>query len=200
MTNLIDSRLRELEIMDESVKFKHLPRSKWPKDLIKNKILLWQVPKSTGKLLHMLTEIKQAKLILELGTSGGYSALWMLRSTKAHIHTIEFSDYRFNIAKTSFEKAGVTNRVTQYHGKIRSVLKTWDKKLDFVLIDADKMSYLEYFQTLEKHLNKGAIIVVDNILDSLEKTQGLVDYVQSNNDFSSEVLDLDNGLLIAIKK
>lgn len=199
MTKLIDSRLRELEVMDESVKFKHLPRSKWPKDLIKNKVLLWQVPKSTGKLLHILTKIKQPDLILELGTSGGYSALWMLRSSNAHIHTIEFSDYRFNIAKESFEKAAVTDRVTQHHGKIRSVLETWDKKLDFVLIDADKMSYLEYFQTLEKHLNKGAIVVVDNILDSLEKTQSLVDYLKENNDFSSEVLDMDNGLLIAVK-
>jgi len=199
MCDLIDSRLRELESMDESVKFKHLPRREWPKDLIKNKILLWQVPKSTGKLLNLLTKIKQPKLILELGTSGGYSALWMLRSSKAHIHTIEFSDYRFNIAKESFEKAAVTERVTQHHGKIRSILETWDKKLDFVLIDADKLSYLEYFKSLEKHLNSGAIVVVDNILDSLEKTQVLVDYVMSNNNFLSHVLDMDNGLLIAIK-
>lgn len=199
MNELLDARLRELESMDESVTFKHLKRSQWPKDLIKNKILLWQVPKSTGKFLELLTKIKQPKLILELGTSGGYSALWMLRSTKAHIHTIEFSEYRFNIAKETFEKAGVVDRVTQYNSKISSVLVSWDKEVDFVFIDADKLGYLENFKKLEPHIVSGGIVVVDNILDSLEKTQTLIDYVQAHECFSCDVLELDNGLLLAIK-
>jgi predicted O-methyltransferase YrrM len=199
MSKLIDERLAELESMDESVKFKHLLRRDWPKDLIKHKTLLWQVPRSTGKFLHLLTKIKQPKLILELGTSGGYSALWMLRSTNAHLHTIEFSDYRFNIAKTSFEKTNLTSRVTQHLGKIKPVLDSWTEKLDFVFIDADKIAYLDNFTLIEPHLNKGAIVVVDNILDSLAKTQCLVDYVNTNDNFSCDVLEMDNGLLVAIK-
>ena len=200
MISKLDARLRELEMMDESVAIKHLPRSKWPKDAITNKILLWQVPRSTGKFLHLLAKITQPKIILELGTSGGYSGLWMLRSTQAHLHTIEFSEYRYGIAKESFQKAGVANRVTQYQGKIKPVLESWNRQLDFVFIDADKPAYLENFLLIAPHLKKGGIVVVDNILDSLEKTQPFVDAVQANDEFSSDILELDNGLLLAIKK
>jgi len=202
---LIFERKKLLESMDESVKFKHLPRRSWPKDLIKNKILLWQVPPRTGKFLTQLVKFFRPKNILELGTSGGYSGLCMLDGySDSFLFTIEFSQYRFKIAQETFEKTNLSKRVKMFNSKIEPVLKLWDEtirtEVDFVLIDADKPAYKSNFELIRPHLSKGAIVVVDNILDSLEKTQPFVDFVFSCDDFVSEIIELDNGLLLAIKK
>lgn len=189
----INDRLRFLEALDESVQVKHLPRSQWPPDLIKNKILLWQVPRTTGELLYYLVKEKQPKTILELGTSAGYSALWMKKACpQARLHTVEFSEYRFNLAKESFAKAQVT--IIQYQSKIEPVLRNWSEPLDFVFIDADKLAYLENFKLLEPHLTKGAIVVVDNMLDSREKTDNLLVYARSK--YRVDLLPVDNGLVV----
>ncbi len=204
-SQLILERMTELERLDESVKVKHLPRRLWPEELIKNKLLFWQVPRSTGKFLTLLVRKLRPKNILELGTSAGYSGLCMLRGFEgSHLFTIEFSKYRFDIAKETFSKTLFADRVTMFNSKIEPVLLKWNLNIgspvDFVLIDADKPAYLSNFKLIEPHLSKGAMVVVDNILDSIEKTKPLVSYVLNNDDFLAEVLELDNGLLIAVKK
>lgn len=192
----LDKRLTELEGMDESIHFKHRPRREWKKEEIQNKILLWQVPRHTGKILHALVSRVKPKTILELGTSGGYSGLWMLKAApKATLHTIEWSPYRLEIAKESFAQAEVAHQVVHYNDKIRNILPTWTEMVDFVFIDADKMSYLENFKSIEKFLNPGAIVVVDNMLDSREKTDNLLEYVRKQR-YASDLLPFDNGILI----
>lgn len=193
----LQQRLAELERMDESIYFKHLPRKAWPKELIKNKVLLWQVPRTTGTLLAKLVAKTRPKCILELGTSAGYSGLWMLEAYEgAILHTIEFSPYRFALAQESFLCAGMSKRVIQYNAKIREVLASWEKKIDFLFIDADKLSYLEYFQKLEPFLRENAVVVVDNMLDSREKTDNLLTYVRKSGKYAVDVLPIDNGLVV----
>ena len=200
----ITDRKRELEAMDESVAVKHLPRSQWPEELIKGKILLWQVPASTAKFLQIMVTLTRPKIILELGTSGGYSALCMaeaVREWSGCIHTIEFSEYRANIARETFAKTELDEMITLHVGKIAPVLDAWsEKNIDFVFIDADKPAYLENFQKIEPFLTDSAVIVCDNILDSVEKMKPFVDYMKAHKEFETNILNLDNGLLVAVKK
>ena len=152
-------RVEELEAMDESIKVKHLHRRDWPAEYIKGKILLWQIPRSTAEFIHALVLNKEPKLILELGTSAGYSTIWMSHAApKAVIHTIEFSDYRFNLAKDTFNLVEADN-IIQHHGKIEEIIKSWTEPIDVLFIDANKGSYLSNFKTLEPFLNEGALVI-----------------------------------------
>ncbi len=188
-------RKKYLETVDESVKFKHLHRRDWPD--ISGKILLWQLPRTSAEFLASLVRKKQPNVILELGTSGGYSGLWMLEAAEnAHLHTIEYSPYRFKIAKETFQEAGVQDRVTQYQEKIEVVLADWSQSVDFVFIDAGKQFYLDHFKRVEPHLKAKAIIVIDNMLDSREKTDNLWEYVKHHPDYSWEMFEEDNGMLV----
>ncbi|MGM5481485.1 MAG: O-methyltransferase [Nanobdellota archaeon] len=195
-------RILELEAMDESVNVKHLPRSKWPKELINNKILLWQVPKDTAKLLYTLVKIHKPKRILELGTSGGYSTLWMSRAGigyGGHINTIEFSDYRYSIAQKSFEEVGCEN-ITQHQGKSAEILNGWSEPVDMVFIDHSKENYLNDYKKVEPHLSERAIVIADNMLDNPRKVMDFRMYLEENEEFETYVIDIDNGILIATRK
>ncbi|MGM5480766.1 MAG: O-methyltransferase, partial [Nanobdellota archaeon] len=199
---LIKKRLEELETKDHSIKVKHLHRRDWPMELIRNKTLLWQIPRSTGQLLNILIRTRQPKRVLELGTSGGYSTLWMVEALKnnARIDTIEISDYRYHIAKESFEQTKTTDTITQHHGKTTELLSRWKTPIDFLFIDHGKEHYLSDFKKIERLLESQAMIVADNILDNPKKVKDFTSYFENNSSYETEIISVDNGILIAIKK
>jgi len=194
-------RAKELESLDESPEFKLIPRREWGEKGINNKTLLWQVPRTTAQLLALLVSIHKPKLVLELGTSGGYSGMWMAKELARYggvLHTIEFFEYRFNIAKETFAKTNLTHVVVQHQGKIADILATWSSPIDFLFIDAAKNFYLDHLLQAESFLTSGALIVADNVLD--KKVEDFITYVKSSPKYTAVVLDMDNGLLLARKK
>ena len=191
-------RITELENLDSSRELSLIPRKEWTAEM-KEKTCLWQVPKTTANLLYKLVTEKKPSLVLELGTSGGYSSLWIAKAlfdtnTTSTIHTIEFSPKRAIIAKETFCQVECTN-IIQHIGKIHSFIQPWQYGLiDFLFIDADKPSYLTHFKMLEPYLASDALIVVDNMLDDLEKVKSFKDYVTAN--YKTELFEIDNGVLV----
>ncbi|MFW5866103.1 MAG: MnmC family methyltransferase [Nanoarchaeota archaeon] len=199
---LIDKRLEELESMDQSVLVKHLPRKEWPEDLIKGKTLLWQIPRTTGKLLHELIRAHKPKRILELGTSGGYSTLWMaraIRERQSHIDTIEFSTYRYEIAARTFRKTKTNPIITLHQGKTHDILDRWTTTIDFLFIDHGKEHYLADLKRIEHLLSQDAVIIADNIFDNPGKVKEFTDYLENDSRYRTHILSIDNGLLLAYK-
>ena len=101
----------------------------------------WNVSRATGNFLNMLIKIRNAKSVLEIGTSNGYSGLWMLEAlkvNKGHLTTIEYYDKRQSIARSNFDKCGFAGMYTPILGSACDILEEFDsdKKFDFVLIDA----------------------------------------------------------------
>lgn len=202
--------ITRLESLDKSFSLKHIPRKEWTPEMTKDKVFLWQIPRTTAEFIYNQVLQKEPKIVLELGTSGGYSALWIAKAINdsvgeknATIHTIEFSPDRFNIAKENFENVQTEN-IIQHQGKIEPVIKDWTKntlgKIDFLFIDADRPAYTHHFKIIEPNLADGALIIADNILDKPEKAQEFVDYMNNNKNFSTTIFNFDNGLLFAIKK
>jgi predicted O-methyltransferase YrrM len=193
-------RAKELEALDESPEFKLVPRREWGDKGINNKTLLWQVPRTTAELLAFLVRVQQPKLVLELGTSGGYSGMWMAKELRQYggvLHTIEFFEYRFNIAKETFAKTNLSSVVVQHQGKIADILATWSLPIDFLFIDAAKNFYLDHLLQAEPFLTSGALIVADNVLD--KKLEGFIAHVENSPEYACVVLPIDNGLLLARK-
>lgn len=123
-----------------------------------------------GKLLQVLARTCGAKRILELGTHGGYSTVWLARamSEEGQLITIEADAENAELAENNIAFAGVADKVSVRQGKALDVLQALAAEnlppFDMVFIDADKPPYKEYFELAVKLSRPGAIIVADNVI------------------------------------
>lgn len=127
------------------------------------------VSPTQGKLLYLLTKLKGARNVLEIGTLGGYSSIWMAQALPetGKIYTLEFNPAYAKVAKQNIREAGYENNVEVIVGKALDTLpKLEEKKLvfDLIFIDADKENYPHYLNWALKLANSGALIVADNVI------------------------------------
>ncbi len=123
-----------------------------------------------GKLLYFLAKLSRAEKILEIGTLGGYSAIWLARALPedGHLLTLEIDSSYAEIARKNIEKAGVESSVEVRAGTaldlLPEVLKNNEGPFDLIFIDADKESYPEYLEWAIKLSHSGSLILSDNLL------------------------------------
>ncbi|MFJ6215609.1 O-methyltransferase [Streptomyces sp. NPDC092296] len=123
-----------------------------------------------GKLLHLLARVQQARSILEIGTLGGYSTLWLARALPedGRLVTLEIDPAHAEVARANFERAGLADRIELRLGRAADTLPQLAAQgygpFDLVFIDADKPSNAEYFRWAMKLARPGTVIVVDNVV------------------------------------
>ena len=155
-------------------------------ELEKTQKEFWNIPRKTGILLNMFIKMMNAKSVLEIGTSNGYSGLWIskaLKETGGHLTTIEFYEKRQSVAIENFKTCGVYDIITPIQGSACDVIRDFDKNtmFDFVFIDANKREYVEYFNLIKPHLERKCMIVADNIISHAEKVQTFIEAVDNAN-------------------
>ena len=126
------------------------------------------VAPNQGKMLRLLAEMVGARRILEIGTLGGYSTLWLARALPAdgEILTLEYEPKHAEVARANLARAGYADRVEVRVGGALDLLPDVRGPFDFVFIDADKPSNPDYFAWALKLSRPGAVIVVDNVVRS----------------------------------
>jgi caffeoyl-CoA O-methyltransferase len=119
-----------------------------------------------GKLLTFFSKILLPKYILDIGTFTGYSALCMLKgiAENGELHTIEIRQEDADTALENFKLAENNNLITLHVGNAKNIIPTLSREWDLVFIDADKVSYIEYYELVLPHLSKRGIIIADNVL------------------------------------
>ncbi len=129
-----------------------------------------QVSPAQGKLLHLLARMQGARNILEVGTLGGYSTIWLARALPAggRLITLELDPKHAQVARSNFERAGVSDVVELRLGEaaetMRQLVKEKRGPFDFVFIDADKPGYAEYFRLALQLSRPGTVIFADNVV------------------------------------
>lgn len=130
------------------------------------------VSADVGRLLHLLVRTTRARTAVELGTLGGYSAIWIARALGpgGRLITIELDSARAAFARTWFERAGVGDRVEVVCGAALDVLPkvvaSLGGELDVAFVDAVKTEYPDYFRALRPHIAPGGLFIADNALGS----------------------------------
>ncbi|MGE7691760.1 O-methyltransferase [Lysinibacillus sp. NPDC097214] len=127
------------------------------------------VSPTQGKLLYLLAKIKGAKNILEIGTLGGYSSIWMARAlpNEGQVYTLEIDPEYASVAKENIKRAGCEDKVEIIVGKALDTLPTLKKiapPFDLVFIDADKPNNPHYLKWALELAKSGAIIIADNVV------------------------------------
>jgi predicted O-methyltransferase YrrM len=123
-----------------------------------------------GKFLHLLARIHRARSILEVGTLGGYSTIWLARALPAdgHLVTLELNPAYAAVAAANIERAGLSSLIKIEVGPARDSLRALIDQdappFDLVFIDADKQSTPEYFELALELTRSGSVIVTDNVV------------------------------------
>jgi caffeoyl-CoA O-methyltransferase len=171
------------------------------------------ISKNIGIFYNIMLKSINAKKILEIGMSVGYSGLWFADAVMSNtqsdgqIITIDRERFKIDNAKKNFEEAGVSSLIKIRDGDARKVLHDIKEEFgknyfDFIFIDADKESYIEYFDLCLPLVRKGGMIGADNILLPERFNEMMVDYlshVRSNPNVQSVTIPIDNGEEITIK-
>ena len=173
-------------------------------ELEKTRKEFWNIDRKTGSLLHYFIISTGAKSVLEIGTSNGYSVIWItkaLKETSGILTTIEYYDKRQSIALENFKKCGTFDIVRPLQGSACEILEALseDEKFDLVFIDANKSEYVRYFELVKPHLKNRAIIIADNITSHPEKVQTFINAVSQDRNFAHEIINLPGGILVAYK-
>ena len=138
-----------------------------------------------GRVLSMISKLVNPENILEIGTYTGYATLCLAEGMKENgsIDTIDINEELLSIQKKYFGLSPWKNQITQHLGNALEIIPTLGKKFDLVFIDADKDNYLNYFDMIVPIMNKGGIILSDNVLWS-----GKVLETPNPKDISTNVL------------
>jgi predicted O-methyltransferase YrrM len=161
----------------------------------------WNISYLQGVFLSELLLLSNKKNILELGTSNGFSTLFLAKNLEkdSKIKTIEVNEERFNLAKENFKIAGVTYLIDSLLGDIFEILDNYqfENKFDFIFLDAAQKDYIKIIDKLiDKNLiEKGALIVADNV-NSHNYMIDYVNYMRSNFTIIGEIF-LGSGFLVS---
>ncbi|WP_196895629.1 O-methyltransferase [Aureivirga marina] len=119
-----------------------------------------------GRLLSMLSKLISPKRILEIGTYTGYSTLCLAEGLQENgiLHTIDKNEELEDFSRNYFDKSEFKNQIKQHIGNAIEIIPTIEDKFDLVFIDADKVNYPNYFELVIDKMNKGGVILSDNVL------------------------------------
>lgn len=134
-------------------------------DIDKNQRYL-NVSRDDGRMLRILAELARTKQAVEIGTSTGYSAIWIalaLRNTGGRLITFEIDPGRASMARANFKRAGLDGLIEVVIGDAHKEIARVAGPVDFVFSDADKEGYLHYFRSLAPKLRTGGVYVSDNM-------------------------------------
>lgn len=163
----------------------------------------WQIPRVEGEWLRQLALAVRAKLIVEVGTSYGFSGLFWsaaLMQTGGTLHTIDISQKKFDASRQHFEKAGVGKHVVNHLGDAAVELTKISGPIDIVFLDgSDKVSSQKYFEIIWPQVRAGGSILTDNTRTHPDELSDYVKFARARKDAWSVDVPIGNGLEWTVK-
>ena len=164
----------------------------------------WNVPRDHGRFLWLVTEATRAKRVLEIGTSNGYSSLWIargLRHTGGRLITMEYDEVRGNEAKENFAKAGFDDIITLHLNDAFKVIPTLEGEFDLIFIDANKRDYKKFFDMTFAKLKPGGVLLAHNAVAMADQMRDFLDAVENHPQLITNIVQMgQDGFSMSFKK
>ena len=186
------SRMRELEAIDLRDRTDGTPQSK----------RLRQIPPEVGKFIALLAASSPAGPILEIGTSAGYSTLWLAlaaRATAREVTTFEVDPGKVELARATFAAAGVTDLIDLVHGDALTHLSQYNG-IGFCFLDAEKDLYHSCYELAVPRMVPGGILVADNAISHQAELRPMLARVLRDERVDAVLVPFGTGDLICRKK
>jgi predicted O-methyltransferase YrrM len=161
------------------------------------------ITRDTGELLAVLVRATVARRVLEIGTSNGYSTLWLASAARAiggAVTTVELSDYKVGLATANFARSGLARYITLLHEDAGRVLqRAADGAFDLVFLDSERSEYPGWWPDLRRVLRPGGLLVVDNATSHRAEMAPFVALVSADAGFVTSLVPVGNGEFLAVK-
>jgi predicted O-methyltransferase YrrM len=156
----------------------------------------------SGRFLYVLALAKGVKNIVEVGTSYGYSTLWLASAAQVNggkVVAYDMNLERLAAARTNFVEAGLTDVIEIVGGDARETLRGRTEPVDLLLIDTDKSYYETFFDIVYPRLVKGGLVVADNVVSHQDALEDYISYVENHPNLESVMVPIGRGLEISVK-
>ncbi|APR70609.1 MULTISPECIES: O-methyltransferase [Acinetobacter] len=158
----------------------------------------------SAKLLAMLVRSQQSKRILEIGTSTGYSTLWLAEAAKAvgaKVQTLEINAFRSAQAKRYAEEFGLEHFIDFWVGDASVYLAEANEPFDFILLDAERGSYVSYWEDLKRLMQScGSSLIIDNVISHTAEVKPMLELIRQDENFMSTILPVGAGLCLVVAR
>jgi predicted O-methyltransferase YrrM len=162
---------------------------------------LRQIPPETGKFLALLAAAAPDGTYLEIGTSGGYSAIWLSLACKElgrKLVTFEVLEEKVKIARETFKIAGIEDMVELVSGDAKKYLQNY-KNVAFCFLDAEKEDYLDCYEKVVPNMVSGGILVADNVISHKEVLEPMIERALTDVRVDALVVPIGRGELVCRK-
>lgn len=156
----------------------------------------------TGEFLAVLVKAMGARRILEIGTSNGYSTLWLADATGADgtVTTIERAPEKCDLARANFARAGLAARIDQREGDAGAILRELeDGAYDLLFLDSLRTAYVAWWPDLHRVLRPGGLLVVDNATSHPQDMADFTAAVRADSAFTTSLVPVGKGEFLAVK-
>ncbi|MFJ8521344.1 O-methyltransferase [Bacillus cereus] len=190
----LDSLLFQLEQYGEE----HDRNKKTREEKLRN------ISREMGKFLSILVKGCSAKNILEIGTSNGYSTLWLanaVEETNGNVTTVELSSERVGEALVNFEKANFLQRIDVHNQEAGAFLDSQlNHSFDFIFLDSERTQYMWWLEHIKRILQPNGFLVVDNATSHASELAEFRKMIEEDEIFETVLLAFQNGAFVARKK
>lgn len=161
------------------------------------------ITRDTGEFLAVLVRATAARRVLEIGTSNGYSTLWLAEAARAiggAVTTVEYAEYKVGLARANFARSGLADVIQLVHDDAGRFLKqAVPDAYDLVFLDSERPEYPGWWPQLRRVLGAGGLLVVDNATSHAEQMAPFVALVQADAGFATCLVPVGNGEFMAVK-
>lgn len=161
------------------------------------------ITRDTGEFLSVLVRATAARRVLEIGTSNGYSTVWLAEAasaTRGSVTTVEFSEYKVGLASATFARSGLSSLISLVHDDAGRVLQQAEEHaFDFIFLDSERSEYPGWWPQLRRVLRPGGLLVVDNAISHVEQMASFIALVKADSHFATSLVPVGNGEFLAVK-
>ncbi|HUJ88317.1 MAG TPA: O-methyltransferase [Burkholderiales bacterium] len=161
------------------------------------------ITRDTGEFLSVVVRATAARRVLEIGTSNGYSTLWLAdaaRTNGGSVTTVEFAEYKFELASANFVRAGLAPFVTLVHDDAGRLLQRCEAgAYDLIFLDSERAEYPGWWPHLRRVLRPGGLLIADNATSHREQMAPFVTLVRADPEFATCLVAVGNGEFLAVK-
>lgn len=161
------------------------------------------ITRDTGAFLGVLVRSTASRRVLEIGTSNGYSTLWLAEAARAiggAVTTVECSEYKIGLAAQNFARSGLAEFITLVNDDAGAVLaRSADEAFDLVFLDSERSAYVGWWPDLKRVLRAGGLLVADNALSHAAEIAPWLALVEADRAFATSLVPVGNGEFLAVK-
>lgn len=161
------------------------------------------ITRDTGKFLAVLVRATAARRVLEIGTSNGYSTLWLADAARrigGSVTTVEFAEYKIGLASANFARSGLAPFITLVPDDAGRLLeRTAQSAYDLIFLDSERLEYPGWWPHLRRVLRPGGLLIVDNSTSHVEQLTTFVALVMADSEFASCLVPVGKGEFLAVK-